>query len=75
MSITTFLNRIKDAGGIDEFDVQVGLDRTMTREDVRNGILRINVTYLPVAVIKEIEISVVIKEDAGIYTIEMDGGL
>ncbi len=47
--ISNFLTGIWRRGGLvgskpeDAFSVQIGLDETMSREDIRNGILRITV--------------------------------
>lgn len=75
MKVRTLMNPLLDAGAIETYDVAVGLNETMTQQDVREGRLILNVRFTPVKAIEEINITLTILEGTADYIIETDGGI
>lgn len=75
LAVEDYMRPILNQGGIEAYNIQVGLGETMTPEDVRNGILRLHVNYTPTFAIEEISVTVTITENEEGFLIEVDGGL
>jgi hypothetical protein len=74
LSIKAMFSRMVDMGGVDSYNVQVGLGTTMTEDDIADGLLIVNISYLPVRVIEDITFNIIIKERAGISQLNTTGG-
>lgn len=75
LQVRSIFNPVLEAGAIEEFNVRVGLNETMTEEDVRNGKLILQTSFKPTYAIEEINVIVTIIEDDEGFLIETDGGL
>lgn len=72
LKINNLLQKLKDADAIEEYDVKIGLDITMTEADVANGLIKSRIKYLPIRLTEAIEFNVVIQQTTNKITISVD---
>lgn len=74
LKVEKVLNSAKDGEGIEWFSVAVGLGITMTQEDISNGIMKMNIVYVPIRLVEQLEFNVVIQETMDVSEVSLVGG-
>lgn len=64
----------KDGDGIEWYHIAVGEGITMTPEDISKGIMRVNIRYVPIRLVEDIEFNVIIQETENISEVSLVGG-
>lgn len=75
LALSSILEEAKRQDGVEQYSVGVGLGKTMTEEDISNGLLIAGVSVLIVRVIEGVTINITLQESTGSYNIIIDGGV
>lgn len=74
LRMKSLFGTILNSDGIENYQVYIGKDITMTESDIANGIMKAAVSYLPIRVIESVEFNITIKESENTYEVILEGG-